>query len=215
MNKSEYWIDSPPFECSKCASPAGIVPVADAATSLASSWDIQIVQVPIDAMLISYSNSFVSKWKFTVPPLHHFRQLVCFPLRVGPGLPLAFDPGKYTSFGEICCPVDILLYLGPSSVILLALCCFFAWFADDGYQVIVIWSPEIRHWDSHPIDNGSHECHLNQGRVPKLETSLNFRLSNVVASFERSAKDCRASCFNSCSSRYIKLQTACLKCLNC
>lgn len=92
---------------------------------------------------------------------------------------------------------------------------FCAWFADDGYQVIVIWSPEIRHWDSHPIDNGSHECHLNQGWVPNIETSWNFRLSNVVASFERSAKDCRASCFNSCSSRYIKLQTACLTCLNC
>ena len=132
-----------------------------------------------------------------------------------PRIAIGFWSWKVHQLREICCPVDILLYLGPSSVILLALCCFFAWFADDGYRVIVIWSPEIRHWDSHPIDNGSHECHLNQGWVPELETSWNFRLWNVVASFERSAKDCRASCFNSCSSRYIKLQTACLKCLNC
>ena len=120
-----------------------------------------------------------------------------------------------TRASGLCCPVDILLYLGQSSVILLALCFFhlICWWRISSK---VIWSPEVRHWDSHPIDNGSHECHLNQGWVPEIETSWNIQaLWNDVASFERSAKDCRASCFNSCSSRYIKLQTACLKCLNC
>ena len=119
------WIDSPPFECQNCASPAGIVPVADAATSLASSWDIQIFQVPMDVKSHSptstslspagvFSCRFVTPFFFAMQRLHSMRETQRFLCG------LAQDRHwllilESTRASGLCCPAEILLWVRPLS----------------------------------------------------------------------------------------------------